>query len=302
MGERAFEQLNIPIYATYCCRYDGDLTFESYSDSIFQLLNFDYPTTLKGSSFFDLFRPAESARYLDELQTQLENGDEVEMLLPVSNDMWVINRGRRLQHQGVVLICGILLPVHKLRSMFDAQQQKISEYKKRLFETADRASRDSLTNVYNAQTTRTLCEDYISQGNKNFALIVIDVDRLKKINDSYGHMAGDQAIICVAKTIKRLFRGYDIVGRIGGDEFLVLMKDVNSSEIVHLRCSQIISSLAEASCSPTIKGRLSCSVGAVVVSQMAGNYDAIFQEADQAMYRVKFAGGGSYMVCDHFVI
>ena len=64
---------------------------------------------------------------------------------------------------------------------------------------------------------------YLKKSKNSCAVIVIDIDDFKVINDRYGHMIGDNVLVCAAQAIRNQFRSQDIVGRIGGDEFLVLM-------------------------------------------------------------------------------
>lgn len=296
MDQRALEQLNPPIYATFCCRYDGDLILEAFSDSIYPLLGIDRAMPLAGKSVFDLILPSETARIRMELHAQLESGSDVELLLPFGEDKWVFGRGQRVDQEGEVRLCGIFVSVRRIKNMFDDQRLQLAEYRERLSETAERAARDSLTKLYNSQTTRSLCEEYIAGGNKSFALLIIDVDRLKRVNDSYGHMVGDKAIVSFADGIKKLFRNNDIVGRIGGDEFLVLMKDVDQRDIVNTRSAQVLAAFENIAFGPISKGELSCSVGVAFVKNNTASYDTLFCMADEALYQAKDAGRRCYVV------
>ncbi len=297
MVERCCEQLNNGIFVSFCC--DSKLVLQSYDGDLHALLKLEKNVPLLGYSLFELVSPYKAGRIRRELRQQLSSGSDVELIFPIGDSHWVLCRGVKQVGSDGVRICGIMMSLHRLKRIYDRHQSRMSRYEERLSETADRAARDSLTNLLNAHTTRRLCEEYISSGSKSFALMVIDLDHLKQINDNHGHLVGDKIIIQVAENIKKLFRNNDVVGRIGGDEFLVLMKDVTRRDIVETRSQQIISVFKNISCGDLPNGSLSCSVGAVFVDDNTNSYDALFCLADQAMYQAKAAGGSRYTLLDH---
>lgn len=155
---------------------------------------------------------------------------------------------------------------------------------------------DSLTHILNAGATRRLSEEYLSEGDKCCTIMVIDVDNFKRINDRYGHMVGDEVMIHAAATLKKLFRSNDIVGRIGGDEFLVLMKDVEDLSIIRGRLEKIVVAFNEMKFDSMKDEIMSCSVGASISPVHANTYNSLFLLADKAMYRAKSLGGNRYMI------
>jgi putative two-component system response regulator len=91
----------------------------------------------------------------------------------------------------------------------------------------NRAEQDSLTKLLNKDTARKLAEDYFSRyADNGGALMILDLDDFKRVNDEHGHLFGDSVLIKVAQEIRKMFRGQDIVARIGGDEFMVVMRGV----------------------------------------------------------------------------
>ena len=121
---------------------------------------------------------------------------------------------------------------------------------------------------------------------------MLDVDKFKEINDRYGHAAGDAVLRQVGQTLVRLFRENDIVGRIGGDEFVVLMKEVNSIRDAELKAETLcvlFRSLHPEGCPDEV--HLSCSIGLVEVPEHGGcSYMELYQNADQALYEAKRRG------------
>ena len=188
--------------------------------------------------------------------------------------------------------------IEELKDGVKIYRQKLSQTENRINLLQTRAEQDSLTKILNAGTTRRLAEEYVSAPQSNCAMLVVDVDDFKRINDRYGHMVGDSVMICAADAIKKLFRANDIVGRIGGDEFLVLMKDVSDVNIVSLRCSQILEAFKAMRFDVMKNEELSCSVGAAVFGVSKISYDEMFLCADKAMYRAKNLGGNQYVVIE----
>ena len=171
----------------------------------------------------------------------------------------------------------------------DAEKRETSALKKQ-------AERDSLTKLLNKQTAHEKVTQYLSSSPKdvNCVLMIIDVDHFKHVNDQYGHMVGDSVLTRCAEEIRRLFRSVDIVARIGGDEFLVLMKDTSDRELVKARCSQLISAF-RAILQPYLQAHtLSCSIGASFAPEHGTTYYDLFLAADRALYHAKGLGKNQY--------
>lgn len=158
------------------------------------------------------------------------------------------------------------------------------------------AERDSLTKLLNKQTATEKITQYLNSfpNGANCVLMIIDLDHFKYVNDQYGHMAGDSVLTQCAKEIKSLFRPHDIVARIGGDEFLVLMKDISDRESVERRCSQLICAF-RAILQPYLQAHtLSCSIGASFSPDHGTTYYDLFVAADRALYHAKDLGKNQY--------
>ena len=130
---------------------------------------------------------------------------------------------------------------------------------------------------------------------EKFALCFIDIDKFKPINDEYGHLVGDGVLIEIANRIQRASRPNDFFGRLGGDEFIVILNQIkNITDTVRI-IERIQRTLSEPM---KIKGsviRISCSIGiGVYVFDESLQTSKILNEADSAMYKVKSKGGGSY--------
>ena len=130
---------------------------------------------------------------------------------------------------------------------------------------------------------------------EKFALCFIDIDKFKPINDKYGHLVGDGVLIEIANRIQRASRPKDFFGRLGGDEFIIILNQIkNITDTVKI-IERIQRTLSEPM---KIQGsviRISCSIGiGVYVFDESLQTSKILNEADSAMYKVKSKGGGSY--------
>jgi diguanylate cyclase len=156
------------------------------------------------------------------------------------------------------------------------------------------ASTDSLTSVLNRGAFTTLVDAYLKdvRGAERIAdgaLLVIDVDHFKRINDSFGHDRGDEALQLIAQAIKGVLRGHDLVGRMGGEEFGVFLPATNprNAEIAAERIRQAINELdflPDGSRRP-----LSVSVGGASFADRVP-FTALYREADRRLYEAKGLG------------
>jgi diguanylate cyclase (GGDEF)-like protein len=120
---------------------------------------------------------------------------------------------------------------------------------------------------------------------KPFTLAFVDLDDFKRINDTYGHNAGDQVLRAIASTLRGALRGTDIVARLGGDEFALLLPETNSSGAKKLLC-KVSRALG------SVKGvpMPTCSMGAVTFLSPPANAEGALKSADLLMYEVKKKG------------
>lgn len=126
------------------------------------------------------------------------------------------------------------------------------------------------------------------------ALFMIDIDDFKKVNDQYGHLTGDKVICCVADESTNAFRKTDLIGRFGGDEFVVLMTKIQSQEIAKIKGIEIIKNVLF-SCVKQFNINISISVG-LAFSEKKDTLSLLFSRADKALYEAKNTGKGRVVV------
>ncbi len=169
----------------------------------------------------------------------------------------------------------------------------ISEEAAEKEELIQQSQADGLTGLYNAAATRKFVSESMKRQDeqKMDAFLMMDCDGFKSINDTFGHLAGDQMLKNIGKCLTCSFRSSDIIGRVGGDEFVVYMKDVPSVDFVLRKCRQLRRLIR------TMGGStpLSISIGiAFVKSETA--YEDVFRMADEALYQAKKDGGNRMTV------
>lgn len=163
----------------------------------------------------------------------------------------------------------------------------------------DMASRDPLTGIYNRRSFMELARSQLARAhrfNEPMSVFVLDVDHFKRINDSYGHATGDDALRMVAGGCQAILREYDILGRLGGEEFVVVLPGATAEEsrVVAERVRRHLSRMAI----PGPEGRfhLTSSIG---ISALDGAYDTLekaIHRADLALYRAKREGRNRVVV------
>ncbi len=224
----------------------------------------------------------------------LEGGSHYEMLeVRIATDqgryLWCRFRATAIRDpKGVLLkIAGIIINIDA-----EKREEKVLQ---------DRAERDALTKLLNKHAGRKMAEEYIANskvGGLNCALLIIDLDNFKLVNDQYGHMFGDAVLTQVAREIKKLFRVQDIIARIGGDEFMVLMRGISDRALVESRCVHLLGIFERQFRQEHYNLPLSCSVGIALAPEHGSSYYDLFQHADQALYQAKDQGRNTYVFYD----
>lgn len=156
----------------------------------------------------------------------------------------------------------------------------------------NKADTDLLTDLYNKVATERKIQDYIEENPNGRGLIfVLDIDNFKKINDTMGHAFGDTLLKTLGKEIKSEFRVTDIIGRTGGDEFMVFLKDVTDDVIVEREASRITKFFQDFKAGGDyVKYSATASIGAAIFPDDAKSFKDLYVAADQALYRAKKRG------------
>lgn len=267
------------------------VSFSETAERVFGFPSFsrDFRTQLEQGSFF---HPDDFYLLLESVQN-LQNGStyemaEVRIATKKGQYLWCRFRASAIRSEQGSLqkVVGIIINI---------DEEKQAEYKLR-----NRAERDSLTKLLNKQTARSRVENYLSRSPRGTqcAMLIIDLDNFKQVNDQYGHMFGDSVLTQAAREIEKMFRLQDIVARIGGDEFLVLVRDTADRNLLATRCGRLISLFHSIFRKQKYTLPLSCSIGIALAPEHGSSYVDLFHHADQALYRAKAFGKNQFLFYD----
>ena len=183
---------------------------------------------------------------------------------------------------------------HVLGLIVDIHDRKMEELK-----LQTKADTDSLTQLLNKGATEASIRSEISSHHTDKhmdALMIIDVDDFKYINDHFGHLIGDQVLHFVGDALKQNLKGMDVAGRIGGDEFMVFLQNIKSirdAEIVATHLQDVIHGNFE---SKEVADHLSVSIGIAIGQDDTEDYEEMFKEADDALYETKHHGKAGFTI------
>lgn len=171
----------------------------------------------------------------------------------------------------------------------------ITEEKKRSEELEAKIALDGMTGLLNKTAMEDGVEHYLSKRDfrATHAMMMIDTDNFKNVNDNLGHDYGDKVIKFVASTIKDIFRETDFVGRMGGDEFMVFMKNT-TKKIAEERAMRLNDRIRKVFVEKGKTVGISCSIGIAYYPKDGNDYQSLFKAADNALYDAKEAGKDCY--------
>ncbi|MBD7913964.1 diguanylate cyclase [Clostridium sp. Sa3CUN1] len=162
---------------------------------------------------------------------------------------------------------------------------------------------DYLSGLYNRNACEDLIKTYLNTNNSSYysSFIIIDIDHFKQVNDKFGHQTGDILLKDFSQLLKEIFSHKDIIGRLGGDEFIVFMKDINTDnlniieeKLENLRCLMD----KEISLNNDTQ-KISLSIGAIITNKST-DFDRLYHEADKILYEVKRNGRNGFKIKQDF--
>ncbi|MEG2405088.1 MAG: sensor domain-containing diguanylate cyclase, partial [Oscillospiraceae bacterium] len=177
--------------------------------------------------------------------------------------------------------------------------EDISEQKSKEEMLTLKAERDQLTYLYNKSTTEQLIKGFLTgkiMDETKHALMIIDVDDFKSVNDTFGHMYGDTVLQKLAGILQPVFRDSDIVGRLGGDEFFVFMKNVFSEETAKAKAQEVCDAFRQTYSENGESCTVSASIGIAIYPGDGVDFESLYKHADTALYLKKSTGKDGYCI------
>jgi diguanylate cyclase (GGDEF)-like protein/PAS domain S-box-containing protein len=179
---------------------------------------------------------------------------------------------------------------HVVATGIDVTERRVLEVRLRHL-----ADHDALTGLINRRRFEEELEHHVARGRRygmGGALLVLDLDGFKAINDNHGHRAGDRVLTAVAGTLKQRLRASDVVGRLGGDEFAVLLPHASAAEAEQV-CQALERAISEEVAAPG-DGPIEASIGFAPCTKAVFSIDDLMSAADASMYAVKAGQPRSY--------
>jgi diguanylate cyclase (GGDEF)-like protein/PAS domain S-box-containing protein len=290
--QREMETLlgNLPGMA-YRCRYDDKWTMEFVSEGCLELTGYAAEDLLFNRliSYEDITHPEDSARVRQEIAHAVRSRSRFTVEYRIADrtgrQKWVSEKGLcTYSDRGEPLMLeGFISDITEIKS-----------YRERL---EHQASHDALTGLANRNLLQARLRQAIAQAERQqdgLAVVFMDLDNFKYLNDSLGHSAGDELLKMVANRLKACVREGDTVVRLGGDEFVLLLLNQSTAESV----GHVVRRVFEKTSEPYfIAGRefnTSASIGVSLYPQDGADAEALLKNADAAMYRAKADGRNNY--------
>lgn len=247
------------------------------------------------NSFEMLISKEDRARIKTQIDDQLKFFDTVELTYRTSDIFdelkWIYHRARLVKAEdGSSKFYVVISDITDEKLV----QDELSAKAKKLHAKSER---DPMTGLLNKVSIQHAIEECLLQSSDTtcHAILMIDTDNFKAVNDTFGHQYGDKVIMFVADSIKRIFRESDFIGRMGGDEFMVFMRHTTPA-ITELKAKLLNDSIRKKFSENGQEVNISCSIGISFYPRHAAAYDKLYTMADKALYISKENGKDRFTV------
>ncbi|WP_375191622.1 GGDEF domain-containing protein [Marinobacter sp.] len=277
---------NLPGMA-YRCRFDPQWTMLFVSQGCARLTGYQPEDLVENRlvSYASLINAEDNEQLVADVQAAVASGESFSLEYGLTrrdgSRIWVWERGRGVEEDnGTVILEGIVLDISDRKAL----ESELSEL----------ATRDPLTGLYNRRELSRVMEEELERARRYqrpMALLWIDFDHFKDINDTYGHAAGDSVLRSVSRLLERSVRSVDSIGRFGGEEFVIVLPEMDleeareTAERLRKRVSSSAQPLGDGQSVP-----LTISVGIAVYPDHGVSVPALCAAADKAMYLAKDRG------------
>ncbi len=159
------------------------------------------------------------------------------------------------------------------------------------------ARTDAMTDLLNRRAIEQSIDFILKENpNEQCILMLFDIDKFKKVNDTMGHVCGDQLLKKIAELMNMEFRKIDILGRIGGDEFIIFIRDIQNEGIIINKAMEFLSKLREIKIEDYPEVEVSGSMGIAITPKDGVSFAELYEHADELMYKAKESGGDCVIV------
>ena len=184
---------------------------------------------------------------------------------------------------------------HVIGHIIDIHEDKMKELELKL-----KADHDGLTGLLNKTATEELIRRILKSGaGEEGALIILDTDDFKSVNDNYGHSEGDKVLSTIGGIIKSNFKGMDVTGRIGGDEFMVYINSISPEDACRLS-GKLERAIKGAFKNEAYDGHITMSIGIAAFPKHGMDFETLYENADKALYEAKHSGKACFKLFGTF--
>lgn len=152
------------------------------------------------------------------------------------------------------------------------------------------ADTDLLTGLNNKIATERKIKEYMKDNDEQALMFLLDIDNFKKINDTMGHAFGDEVLRALGFGLAAEFRVSDIIGRTGGDEFMIFLKGIKDQSVIDREASRVVRFFHEFKVGDVVKYSATASIGCAIYPNDADNFEGLYKAADKALYTAKKRG------------
>ncbi|MEC4725174.1 diguanylate cyclase [Shewanella sp. D64] len=224
-------------------------------------------------------RTAEMRARFNTEQIEIENKQLIELQRAKDHEVQILKQNKHLQYAVLILVVIMLLFISFL-AIKQAEKSKLLTIL---------ALTDHLTKLANRRRTYAEAERIFSDKSMNLALILFDADDFKNINDKFGHDIGDKVLVELANASNLMMRRSDLVGRVGGEEFLILLPNTTLDQAMKI-ANRFVESISKTDLS-SYSEELTISISAgVAAKEQDKTFSELLQRADIALYEAKIAG------------
>jgi len=314
---RSEEQLRLAMEASndgmWDWRCQRNVTY--YSPSYYRMLGYspdEFPTAL--ADWLELVHPDDQLLVGNNNEALLENriqSFEIEFRLraKVGGWRWILSRGKTVSWDtsGKPLrVVGTTVDIHERKQTEEALRRANRKLEKQAAANAtmqslliEQATHDALTGLYNRRFMDDTLQRELLRADRDgraVSVLMLDIDRFKNFNDSYGHEAGDQVLVALSSLLRVNIRESDIACRYGGEEFVIILPGANAVHARH-RAELIRENFSSIRIGPE-ELSATISIGLAVYPQHGVNVDQLLHAADTALYSAKNAGRNCVWVFD----
>lgn len=284
---RIASELSMDILFEYDIREDEMLYTDKYRELFGRPIN--YHSYYKNrETCRELIHPDDWGIFLKYCNKLTEGSSMIEAQFRIKNNLnvfiWCQVMGKTIydEDRNALKVIGKLVNIDSQKRELEAMEYK--------------ATRDPLTGVYNKEVTIKKIDKFISGNRQSMhALMFIDFDDFKKVNDKYGHLTGDKVLTYMIKRIKGILSEGEIIGRIGGDEFIIFAGNVKAADGIRSKVILLMSVLHTSFSNEGLTIPVSASIGIALYPENGLHYEQLVQHADEAMYKVKEQGKDNFM-------